>query len=101
MRNQSTEGDIVMFTIHMSTLQSIRHERLNWIVKRPDAVCTSTSGKTVAGGAGGGWRASMAAAAAASTSIGASTVQCRAEQGSQLWHKICFVTKMACIMSLI
>ena len=70
-----------MFTIHMSTLQSIRYERLNWIVKRSDAVCTSTSGKTVAGGTGGGWRASMAAAAAASTSIGASTVQCSAVHG--------------------
>lgn len=69
-----------MLTIHISTLQSIRHGRLNWIIKRSDAVCTSTSGKTVAGGTGGGWRASMAAAAAASTSIGASTVQCRAGQ---------------------
>lgn len=88
MRNQSTEGEIVIFTIRMSTLQSIRHERLNWIVKRPDAVCTSTSGKTVAGGTGGGWRASMAAAAAASTSIGASTGQGTAGQGRAVSHGI-------------
>lgn len=89
MKNQSTEGEIVMFAIHTSTPQSIRHERLKWIVKRPDDVCTSTSGKTVAGGTGGGWSASMAAAAAASTSIGASKGQGRAGQSVMAYNMFC------------